>query len=97
MLEAFVAAKPNDAFARYGLAMECVGTGELAAAEGHFAALVAVNPDYVPAYYHYGQLLARLERTDDAKRILATGMDVARKAGNTHAFSELEQAMQDLG
>ncbi len=33
MLEEFVAAKPNDAFARYGLAMECATTGDVAGAD----------------------------------------------------------------
>ena len=61
MLENFVAQHPNDAFGRYGLAMECVTAGELPQAEEHFAKLVAANPNYVPAYYHYGQLLARLD------------------------------------
>jgi tetratricopeptide (TPR) repeat protein len=97
MLETFVAAHPDDAFARYGLALECVGAGELEAALGHFERLVAANPQYVPAYYHYGQLLARLARVDEARRIFSTGMDVASQAGNAHALSELEQARQGLG
>jgi len=96
MLENFVAQNPKDAFARYGLAMECVTAGELAAAESHFAALVEANPQYVPAYYHYGQLLARLEKSGEARSILRTGMDVARNAGDHHALSELEQALSDL-
>ncbi len=97
MLENFVAKNPNDAFGRYGLAMECVGAGDLAAAESHFTTLVETNPQYVPTYYHYGQLLARLEKTEDARRIIRAGMDVAQKAGDAHAFSELEQSLQDLG
>ena len=97
MLENFVARNPQDAFARYGLAMECVGAGELPLAAEHFSQLVAANPQYVPAYYHYGQLLARLEQTEKAREILRTGMDVARKAGDMHALSELEQALSDLG
>lgn len=96
MLETFVAAHPNDAFARYGLAMDCVGTGDLQAAADHFAHLVAASPQYLPSYYHYGQLLARLERPEEARQILRTGMDVARKAGDLHALSELEQALNDL-
>jgi len=29
MLEEFVATKPDDAFSRYGLAMECMNSGDL--------------------------------------------------------------------
>lgn len=96
MLENFVATNPDDAFGRYGLAMDYVGTNELDAAAAHFEKLVAADPQYVPAYFHYGQLLARLSRTEEAKRILSAGMEVAQKAGDSHAFSELEQAFNDL-
>lgn len=97
MLENFVAQNPNDAFGRYGLAMECVSGGDLATAESHFAKLVETNPQYVPTYYHYGQLLARLEKTEEVRRIIRAGMDVAKRAGDSHAFSELEQSLRDLG
>jgi len=59
-----VAANPADAFARYGLAMECAKRGENEAAAEHFRALLAAHPDYIYGYYHYGQLLVRLERQD---------------------------------
>ena len=93
-LEGFLAANPNDAFARYGLAMECATTGDTAAALEHYAKLLAAHPDYVPGYYHYGTLLARLGRKDEAKQILTDGVAAARKAGNTHAQSEMEDALQ---
>src|ERR1700722_9738491 len=40
MLEEFVAKQPNDAFSRYGLAMECMNAGDPAAADQHFRALL---------------------------------------------------------
>jgi predicted Zn-dependent protease len=96
MLEEVVTAKPDDAFARYGLAMECITGGEDAKAREHFEKLVAAHPDYVPAYYHYGQLLARLSNVGEARRILSTGVQVAQKAGNMHARDELQAALQEL-
>jgi tetratricopeptide (TPR) repeat protein len=96
ILEGFVAANPNDAFARYGLAMECASTGDSAAALEHYAALLAAHPDYVPAYYHYGALLDRLGRKDEARRILTAGVAAAHKAGNSHAQSEMEAALQEM-
>jgi cytochrome c-type biogenesis protein CcmH/NrfG len=59
MLEEFVARKPDDAFSRYGLAMECMNSGDAAAANEHFRALLERNADYVPAYLMYAQMLAR--------------------------------------
>ncbi len=95
-LEEFVAAKPNDAFSRYGLAMECVNSGDAAAAEEHFRKLLAANPDYVAAYFHFGQLLARLARAEEARQILSSGIGIARKKGDDHARSEMEAALNDL-
>ena len=47
MLEEFAAANPRDAFARYGLAMECAKSGDTDAAIEHFRKLLADHPDYV--------------------------------------------------
>src|SRR5713226_7604686 len=66
MLEEFVAEKPDDAFSRYGLAMECMNSGDPTAADTHFRALLERNADYIPAYLMYGQLLARESRTAEA-------------------------------
>ena len=97
MLEEFVAQEPNDAFSRYGLALECMNSGDAAAADGHFSALLERNPGYVPAYLMYGQLLARESRKEEARRILSKGIAAATKAGNQHARSEMEALLNDLG
>ena len=96
MLEEMLTKTPNDAFARYGLALECMNAGDSAAADTHFRHLVEHNRDYVPAYLMYGQLLARESRNDEAKRILASGITAAEKANNQHARSEMESLLNDL-
>lgn len=96
-LEEFLAAKPNDAFARYGLALECANNGDTGAAIEHFRQLLVVHPDYVAGYFHYGQLLARLQRPEEARQILSTGISVARRVGDQHAGSEMEAALDALG
>jgi len=95
-LEEFVAKKPDDAFSRYGLAMECMNSGDPSAADQHFRALLERNADYVPAYLMYGQLLARESRTSEAKRILSSGMAAAAKKGDQHARSEMETLLNEL-
>jgi tetratricopeptide (TPR) repeat protein len=97
ILEGFVAAKPNDAFARYGLALECANVGDDPAAIAHFQQLLAAHPAYVAAYFHYGQLLARLGRIDEARRILTAGILAAQNAGDFHARDEAQAALQALG
>jgi tetratricopeptide (TPR) repeat protein len=96
MLEEFLRKNPTDAFARYGLAMECVRTEENELAAQHFRALLEAHPDYVAGYYHFGQLLARLGRQEEAYNTYKSGMEAARKAGNTHALSEMEEALRSL-
>ena len=97
MLEEFVAQKPDDAFTRYGLALECMNSGDSAAADQHFIALLERNPGYIPAYLMYGQLLARESRKDEARNVLSKGIDAAAKADHQHARSEMEALLNDLG
>jgi predicted Zn-dependent protease len=96
-LEDFLAKNPNDAFARYGIALECVKEGDIAAAESHFQTLIRSNPDYVPGYQMYAQTLARNDRAADAKSVLAQGIEAATRAGNQHARSEMEGLLSELG
>jgi len=95
-LEGFVKASPNDAFARYGLALECAKLGDDAAAEEHFKQLIAANPSYVAGYFHFGQLLSRLGRIDEARQILTIGVSVADQSGDTHARDEMQAALVAL-
>jgi len=97
ILEDFVAAKPTDAFARYGLAMECANSGDTSAADEHFKALLASHPDYVAGYFQFGQFLAKSGRTEEARSTLNAGMATARRTGDEHARSEMEAALAELG
>jgi thioredoxin-like negative regulator of GroEL len=96
MLEEFVARKPDDPFSRYGLAMECVNSGDPAAADQHFRALLQSNADYVPAYLMYAQLLVRESRATEARTVLSSGIAAAEKKGDQHARSEMETLLAEL-
>jgi len=96
VLEEFVQKSPGDAFSRYGLAMECINTGDTTAAESNFRELLQRNADYVPAYLMFAQLLAKQSRPDDAREVLNRGIAAASKAGNAHALSEMESLLNEL-
>jgi hypothetical protein len=96
MLEEFVAAHPQDAFARYGLAVECANSGDSDTAGAHFEQLITAHPDYVAGYFQYGQLLGRVGNADKAKATLLAGIDAARRTGDEHARSEMESALAGL-
>jgi len=96
MLEEFLSANPRDAFARYGLALECVKAGDTVAAESHFRNLLTAQPDYLYGYFHYGQLLSRLGRVNEAQETFRTGIEKAQRAHDAKALSELEAALQEV-
>jgi predicted Zn-dependent protease len=88
---------PNDAFARYGLAMEYSNQGEVDRAMEEFAKLLSVHPDYTAGYFMAAQALARANRMDEAKKMLSDGIVSAKRTGNAHAQSEMEGMLADLG
>lgn len=96
VLEEFVQKSPGDAFSRYGLAMECMSTGDAPAAIVNFDLLLQQHADYVPAYLMYAQLLAREDRADEAKQILTAGIAAADKKGDQHAVAEMEALLADI-
>ncbi|MGB0034494.1 MAG: tetratricopeptide repeat protein [Candidatus Acidiferrales bacterium] len=93
ILEQFVAEKPADAFARYGLALECMKLGDDQAATTHFLKLLETHPSYVAGYYQFAQLQARLGRLEEARKLLSDGVVIATKAGNMHARDEMQAAL----
>ena len=96
MLEEFVARKPDDAFSRYGLAMECMNNGDPAAADQHFRAVLQSNAEYIPAYLMYAQLLVRESRPAEARTILSSGIAAAERKGDQHARSEMEALLSEI-
>ena len=97
MLNEILTQNPNDAFARYGLAMEYSNRGEVETAMAEFGKLLATHPDYTAGYFMAAQTLARASRVDEAKKMLADGIASARRTGNGHALSEMEGMLAELG
>ena len=96
-LEEMLTADPNDAFLRYGLAMEYATAGEDEAAVGCLRELLARDADYVPAYLQAGRALIRLGDDDRAREILRTGIAVANRKGDSHAAGEMTGFLESLG
>ncbi len=96
MLEEFLKENPNDAFARYGLALEHVKGGDIEAGLREFKTLLEKNPDYTAGYQMAGQTLASAGRTAEAIKMISEGIACARRTGNNHAMSEMESLLQEL-
>ena len=97
LLSEILSQNPNDAFARYGLAMEYSKAGEVDRALGEFNQLLSVHPDYTAGYFMAAQTLVQAGRTEEAKKMLANGIASARRTGNDHARSEMEALQSELG
>lgn len=95
-LRELLAQDPANRLARYGLAMEYVKAGRLEEAVTEYAALVDSHPDYAYAYFHAGQALERLGRLDEARQMYVRGVEAAVRAGDSHARSELQAALDLL-
>jgi thioredoxin-like negative regulator of GroEL len=94
-LEALLADDPTDTFLRYGLAMEYVSAGDDSTAADHLLRLAA-EASYVPAFLQAGQVLARLNRFEEACGVLRRGVAAARAQGDTHAEGEMAGLLSSL-
>jgi tetratricopeptide (TPR) repeat protein len=95
-LKEILGTSPDDAFARYALGLEYSGSGETEAALAEFRQLLAAHPDYTNGYFMAAQALARAERADEAKTMLQTGIECARRTRNQHAQAEMEAMLDEL-
>lgn len=96
-LGAMLEQNPADTFARYGLAMELVNTGDLPGAVQHFRTLITNNPTYSAAYFHGGQALEKLGKPEEARELYVRGIEATTKSGDAHTRAELEAALRSLG
>jgi tetratricopeptide (TPR) repeat protein len=94
ILEQLLEQNPASTFARYGLAMEYVKSGDLDRAVTTFEEVTKTDPNYSAAYFHGGQALEKLGRLDAARDFYRRGIAVTR---DPHARSELEAALDILG
>ncbi|MGH9661545.1 MAG: tetratricopeptide repeat protein, partial [Bryobacteraceae bacterium] len=92
-LKSLASQDPGNSFLRYGLAMEYATAGHLEPAAAEFQSLLAASPDYVAAYYHGGQTLARLGRDDEARALYRRGIEACNRTGDGHTRSEIEAAL----
>jgi predicted Zn-dependent protease len=96
MLNEILSQNPNDAFARYGLAMEYSKTGEVEHALEEFGKLLSTHPDYTAGYFMAAQTLVGASRVDEAKKMLVDGISSARRTNNAHAQSEMTALLDEL-
>ncbi len=100
-IEAMLTEDPDDAFLRYGLAMEHASAGDDAACVAVLRDLIARTSaqPYIPAYLQAGQALVRLDRIDEACQVLRDGIAAAAKVGTAdalHAQGEMQGLLDSI-
>ena len=87
---------PQDNFLQHALALEYIKLGKEKEARQLFEEILLRDPAYIGSYYHLGKLLERNGETMLAEEWYRKGMDAAQKAGDHHAFRELQSAYEEL-
>ncbi|WP_400191341.1 tetratricopeptide repeat protein [Hymenobacter sp. B81] len=95
-LLAFYREDPADPFTVYAIATEYRSAGQPTQAWPYYQELLEQHPGYVGTYYHAGKLQAEQGDAAQAEQILRKGLQVARQAGQLHAASELQQALNQV-
>lgn len=95
-LNEYIQSDPTDSFLVHALALEKIKKGEDAEARKLFEEILTREPEYVGSYYHLGKLLERTGEPTLALEWYQKGMEVAKIAGDKHAYNELQAAYEDL-
>ncbi len=95
-LKEILALDPKNSFARYGVAMELAGRGQIDEALAEFDTLLTNDPDYTAGYFMAAQTLAKQQRVPEAIQRLKDGISCAARTGNRHALSEMQGMLDEL-
>ena len=96
-IETMLADDPTDQFLRFSLAMELEKEDRHDESLARHDELTRDETPYVASYFMSAQQLARLGRTGDARSVLRTGIDEARRQKNMHAAGEMSEFLASLG
>jgi Tfp pilus assembly protein PilF len=95
-LKALLEQNGADSFVQHALALEYVKLNNDGAAREQWETLLARDEAYVGSYYHLAKLLERQGEKEAAIAIYEKGMQMAKRAGDKHAYNELQVAYEDL-
>jgi hypothetical protein len=96
LLEKLTREGSKDPFHWYALALEYAGQDQIDLAVGTFTSLRDIDASYVPMYLMCGTMLAKAARPDEARTWLEAGIAAARAKGDSHALSEIQDALGTL-
>ncbi len=91
----FISKNPTDPFLHHALALEWVKKGEDIKAKDIWVTLLTSQPTYLAAYYHVAKLHEKMGLKNQAITYYQKGMAVAKEQKDSHAFNELQVALEE--
>jgi tetratricopeptide (TPR) repeat protein len=95
-LKEIIQKDPTDAFSQYALALEYNGINEPLTAIEILEELLNRDAKYLPAYHQLGQLLGKMNKTQEAKKIYRTGVDLAVSQNDDKTAKEMREELEEL-
>jgi tetratricopeptide (TPR) repeat protein len=92
-LQAMLATSPADPFLLYAAGMEYKKMGDHLRAVEYFRRTIAADPKYCYAYFQAGQTYELADNPAAAKQAYKDGIAAAQMAGDAHAQSEIQAAL----
>ena len=96
-LIAMLEKQPNDPFLLYGIAIEHKNANDPTNAIAYLDRCIDADPNYCYAYFQRGQVCEMKGDTEGARQSYNDGIAAAKRAGDAHALSEIDGALQMLG
>jgi len=87
---------PADSFVLFAVAKEYEGAGDATKALEFYEKLRTSDAAYVGLYYHLGKLHEHRQEFEKSIAIYKQGIEIAQKASDFHALSELRGALLNL-
>ncbi len=95
-LRKFAQSQPDDAFAQYGVGLECMQLERWDEALAAFDLALAADASYVAAFYQKALAEVKLGQRSAAATTLKAGMPIALEANETHAVAEMRKMLETL-
>jgi len=95
-LHKLLAADPTDADVPYMIAQEHSSRSDNAEAIAWYDKCLAIDGDYLYAYYHKARAQQAAASLDEARATIHAGLERARAAGNEKAARELAELLELL-
>ena len=92
----YLKSDPEDSFLVFAVAKEYENLNLLDNALKYYLNLKKINPDYIGLYYHLGKFYEKIEEKRLANTTYTEGIELAKKQGDFHALSELNNARMNL-